>query len=130
MHRASEQDVLSSLIRAYREEANLYAGLEEAAIRQRQIIRNGNDPRQIDRLVERQRELAEHIGKIEAAIAPLRAYWEQIRDTAQGPQVRQLAQDLDRLLGQLAERIHAIVVIEKENSRALLATAALNGAAS
>lgn len=130
MHRANEQEVLSSLIRAYEEEANLYAGLEEAAVRQRQIILNGNDPRQIDRLVERQRELAEHIGKIEAAIAPLRRYWEQVRDSAQGPQVRQLAQNLDRLLGELAERIHAIVTIEKENARALLETTALGRVAS
>ncbi len=130
MHRADELEVLSSLIRAYEEEANLYVGLEEAAVRQRQIILNGNDPRQLDRLVERQRELAEHIGKIEAAITPLRRYWEQIRDAAQGPQVRQLAQDLDRLLGQLAERIHTIVAIETENSHALLAATALGRAAS
>jgi len=130
MRRANEQEVLLSLIRAYEEEANLYAGLEDAAIRQREIIENGKDPRQIDGLVERQRELAEHIGRIEAAITPLRQYWEQMRDAAQGPQVRQLAQNLDRLLDKLAEKIHAIVAIERENSRSLLAVTASGRAAS
>jgi len=120
------QEVLAGLIQAYEEEANLYAGLEEAAIEQREVLLNGRDPERLNQIIERQRHLAEHIGKIEAGIAPLRAYWEQVRDAACGSHMRHLADSLDRLLEELADRIHTIVTIEKQNSRALLMEAAFS----
>ena len=97
-------------------------GVEEAATEQNQVLRNGRDLARLARLIERQRQLSEEIGKIESGITPLREYWERIRDTVHGTNVHGLARTLDELLDELAERIHVIVEIEKENSRELLGT--------
>ena len=120
------RQVVTQLISAYEREADLYAGLEEAALEQQDLLVNGRDPERLDALLERQRHLAEHIGKIESGIAPLRQYWEQIRDAARGPQAENLMRTLDLLLEDLADRIHNIVEIERQNSRVLLAEAALH----
>ncbi len=127
MQRLNGREVVMQLITAYEEEAALYAGLEEAAADQRHLLANGQDPERLATLVERQSDLAEHIGKIEAGIAPLREYWEKVRDGARDTRVRALARTLDRLLEELVERIHAIVEIEKENSQALLTVRTTNG---
>jgi len=128
MHRLNGRDVLKQLITAYEQEARLYAGLEEAARRQRNVLVNGRDPEQLGHLAEQQRVLAEHIGQIEAAVAPLRAHWEKARDGARAPRVLELAQLLDRLLEDLADQIHRIVQIEKANSEALVALRMPTGA--
>jgi len=118
-HRNGRQVVLQ-LIRAYEEEAKLYAGLAEAATEQHDLMKNGADRERLATLVERQRQLSEDIGKIEEGIAPLRRHWERIRWHLVGHDLRTLAAQLDHLLEELAERIHTIVAIEKANSRALL----------
>jgi hypothetical protein len=126
MRRPNGHDILRQLIRAYEKEATLYAGLETAAAEQQYVLLNGRDPERLDALVERQRRLAEDIGKIEAGIAPLRQHWESNRDAVRGPQIDRLAQKLDALLEALALQIHHIVEIEKENSEALLLEPAPN----
>jgi len=113
--------VLRQLITAYQEEAQLYAALEADATEQRHLLLNGRDPGRLGELAEHQRRLAEDIGRIETAIAPLRTYWEQMRDRSHGSGVRELARQLDDLLDALTERIHVIVEIERANSDALLA---------
>ena len=128
MQQPDGREVVMQLIAAYQEEAALYAGLEEAAAEQRRLLANGRDTERLAGLVERQSKLAEHIGKIEAGIAPLREHWEKTRDHARDARVLALAQTLDRLLDELAERIHHIVEIEKENSRVLIAVRAASGA--
>jgi len=127
MRKANEQEVVTQLIAAYQEEATLYASLEEAALEQFHILRNGHDEGRLDALTERQRQLAENIGRIEAGIAPLREYWEHVRDTPRAKAVSALSKDLDCLLERLAELIHQIVQIEKHNARVLMATVAPSG---
>ena len=133
MQRLNGREVVMQLITAYEEEAALYAGLEEAAADQRHLLANGQDPGRLAALDAGRApwyhtpSLAEHIGKIEAGIAPLREYWEKVRDGARDSRVRALARTLDQLLEELVERIHTIVEIEKENSQALLAVRTANG---
>jgi hypothetical protein len=117
----SERVVLAQLISAYEQEDAIYAALEEAAAEQQAVLRNGRDPFTLDRLLDQQRSLAEDVGRIEAGIAPLRQYWEQRRDTHRhSPDTRRLAMMLDHVLDGLAERIHRIVAIQKQNSLAII----------
>ena len=120
MNRPDERHVVTQLIKAYEEEARLYDSVEQVAVEQNLVLRNGGDHERLSKLLDRQRELAEHIGKIESGIAPLREHWERIREAARGTQVQELARTLDRLLEDLAERIGVIVEIEKQTSRELL----------
>jgi chromosome segregation ATPase len=120
MRNMDGRTVLMQLIAAYREESALYAGLEDAAVQQNSVLRNGRDPARLDQLMERQRELAEQIGQIESGIAPLREHWEQVRDNTGDEQLGHLSSALDSLLAQLTDRIHRIVAVEKENSQALV----------
>lgn len=121
MNKLNGRKLVTQLTRAYEEEAKLYEGLERSVLEQRDLLLNGRDPRRLAHLVEHQRHLAEDIGKIETAIAPLRDHWERIRDRQRSGEVRSLADALDDLLERLAERLHAIVEIEKDNTRELLA---------
>lgn len=121
MQKRNGREIVTQLIRAYEEEAKLYAGLEDAAVEQHELLRNGHDPRRLAALTERQQQFAEQIGKIEAGIAPLREYWEQIRDADPKMREHRLARTLDALLERLADCIHTIVEVDKENSRALMA---------
>ena len=122
MSTPSGREVVMQLISAYEQEIRLYEGVDEAATEQNEVLRNGRDPVRLAQLTERQRQLSEEIGKIESGIAPLREYWERIRDTVHGTHIHGLARTLDELLDELAERIHVIVEIEKQNSRELLST--------
>ena len=116
------REVVLQLISAYQEEACLYEQVYEAAAEQRRVLRNGRDPARLAELVERQRRLSEDIGKIEAGIAPLRDYWERTRYTLHGGHVRDLSRSLDSLLEGLADRIHAIIELERETACELLGT--------
>ena len=120
MRNMDGRTVLMQLIAAYREESALYAGLEDAAVEQNDVLRNGRDPSRLDKLMERQRDLAEQIGQIESGIAPLREHWEQVRDNAGDDQLGHLAAAFDNLLAELTDRIHRIVAVEKESSRVLV----------
>jgi len=122
MNRPDQRHVVTQLIKAYEEEAKLYDNVEQVAVEQNNVLRNGGGRERLSKLLDRQRELAEHIGKIESGIAPLREHWERIREAARGSRVQELAQTLDRLLDDLAERIGVIVEIEKQNSRELLSS--------
>ncbi|MFW6158718.1 MAG: hypothetical protein ACOC8E_05110 [Planctomycetota bacterium] len=126
MRKPSQAEVLTQLLDAYRQEARLYAGIERAAIEQFDILQNGRDPARLAELTERQRTLSELIGKIESGIQPVRQHWEQVRDSLEGPRCRRLASQLDRLLDRLADQIHTVVEIERENSNALF-TEAIGG---
>jgi len=121
MSKLNGRRLVTQLIRAYEEEDKLYDGLERSVTEQRDLLLNGRDPRLLAHLVEHQRHLAEDIGKIETAIAPLRDHWERIRDAQPSREVRRLGDALDDILERLAERIHAIVEVEKDNTRELLA---------
>ncbi len=123
MRKSDGRKVVTRLLTAYKEEAGLYEALAQAATEQHFLLTNGSDPDQLGALLDRQRDLAEDIGKIEAGIGPLREHWESTRDAA-APRTRKLAESLDRLLEQLAERIHNIVKLEKDSSRALMRTTA------
>jgi len=114
------RDVILQLIHAYEEEGRLYDQVYEAAAEQQRLLRNGRNPVRLSELIEAQRHLAERIGKIESGIAPLRSYWERIRDSAHGPQTESLAEVLDGQLEDLVNRIHQIVEIERQNTQALL----------
>lgn len=120
MTRRNGNDVVSQLITAYEAEALLYERVQKAAAEQHAVLMNGRDPVSLSELVERQRILAEDIGRIEEEIAPLRQYWEQMRDRLHDSHLRVRASVLDDLLEQIAVRIHYIIQIERENSRALL----------
>ena len=128
MQKYNGRKVVTQLIKAYEEEAKIYEGLAQAAQEQHFLLKNGRDPKRLAALVEQQSKFAEHIGKIEAGIAPLREYWENIRDAARDSHVRALAKLLDKILEELAERIHTIVELEKDNSRELLKTMSAAGA--
>lgn len=120
MTKRNGHDVVSQLITAYEEESRLYERVQQAASEQHAVLMNGRDPVRLADLVEQQRILAEDIGKIEAGIAPLRQYWEQMRDRLHDSHLRVRASVLDDLLEQIAIRIHYIIEIERENSRDLL----------
>ncbi len=122
MNTRDGREVVLQLISAYQEETRLYEEVYEAAAKQQRVLRNGRDPARVAQLVERQRRLSEDIGKIESGIAPLRDYWEQARDTFHGGHVRNLSRSLDSLLEGLADRIHAIVELEREATHELLGT--------
>lgn len=120
MTKRNGHEVVSQLITAYEEEALLYERVQQAASEQYSLLVNGRDPIRLTELVERQRMLAEDIGKIEAGIAPLRQCWERMRDSLHDSHLRIRAGVLDELLEQIATRIHYIIEIERENSKALL----------
>jgi len=120
MSRSSGRKIVMQLIRAYEEEERFYLGIEQAVVEQHDVLRNGRDPARLNELVEVQRELAEHIGRIEDGIAPLREHWERIRDTGLGEEAETLADVLDTILDRLADRIHVIVEVERENTEELL----------
>ncbi len=109
------------LIKAYEEEDRLYEDIERAALEQCDVLRDGRDPARLREIVDRQRDLSEQIGKIEAGIAPLREHWELMRDSLADPEIRTLAEVLDALLERLIDRIHTIVEVERTNSEELLA---------
>jgi hypothetical protein len=120
MSKASGRKIVMQLIRAYEEEERFYLGIERAVVEQHDVLRNGRDPVRLNELVEVQRELAEHIGKIDAGIAPLREHWEHIRDADLDDEAEALADVLDTILDRLADRIHLIVEVERENTEELL----------
>ena len=117
----NEHEVISKLITAYEEEARLYQHVQQAASEQYAVLMNGRDPVKLAELVERQRELADNIGKIESSIEPLRQCWERMRDSLHDSTLRTRAMILDELLEQIATRIHYIIELERQNSKALLA---------
>lgn len=120
MRKLSGRTVVMQLIRAYEEEDRLYQGIEQAVLEQRHLLLNGRDTAKLNKLVEVQRDLAEDIGKIESGIVPLRAHMERMLTANPGSEVQELADVLDTILERLADRIHAIVKVERDNTEQLL----------
>ena len=120
MRKLSGRAVVTQLIRAYEEEDRLYSGIEQAVLEQRDLLLNGRDPARLNDLVEVQRNLAEDIGKIESGIMPLREHLQRMLAANPGGKVQALADVLDTILERLADRIHAIVEVERYNTEELL----------
>ena len=120
MRKLSGRTVVVQLIRAYEEEDRLYGAIEKAVLEQRDVLMNGRDPVRMNELVETQRGLAEDIGKIESGIAPLREHMERMLVANPGGEIQALADVLDTILERLADRIHAIVEVERDNTEELL----------
>jgi len=120
MSKLSGRTVVMQLIRAYEEEDRLYSGIEQAVLEQRDLLLNGRDTARLNDLVEVQRNLAEDIGKIESGIVPLREHLERMLTANPGSEVQALADVLDTILERLADRIHAIVEVERNNTQELL----------
>lgn len=120
MRKLNGRAVVMQLIRAYEEEDRLYQGIGEAVLKQRDVLMNGRDPVELNELVETQRGLAEDIGKIESGILPLRERLTCLLVEDPDAEVQALADVLDSILERLADRIHAIVEVERDNTDALL----------